>query len=172
MDSVFPVPACWTGLVPGWDSAWRLEIPGRAPEPPPSDTLSALHQQHDFHCSPRAGGAPSGKNKQTWRPSECKCTDPAHLTICEYGALASAVVSAVFGGKSTLWGHCVYTWRTACTAACGNYTHWLQPYQISPHAVCVCHVKQFWLLLSNNTNHSFATLLAVIDFWYSKILSP
>lgn len=44
-----------------------------------------MTHQHDFHWRPRAGGAPSGKNKQTWRPWECKCTDPAHLTLSEYG---------------------------------------------------------------------------------------
>lgn len=57
------------GLVPPvLDSAWRLEIWGRQPEPPPCDTLSALlhyHRQHrhDFPSCPRAGGAPWEKNK-------------------------------------------------------------------------------------------------------------
>lgn len=48
-------------------------------------SLPPVTHQHDFHWRPRAGGAPSGKNKQTWRPWECKCTDPAHLTLSEYG---------------------------------------------------------------------------------------
>lgn len=72
--------------------------------------------QHDFHWRPRAGGAPSGKNKQTWRPWECKCTDPAHLTLSEYGKSALAIllawVTACFWHESVcpiqgcVWGVC------------------------------------------------------------------
>lgn len=32
------------------------------------------------------------KNKQTWKPQECKCTDPAHLTVCEYGISVSLIM--------------------------------------------------------------------------------
>lgn len=130
MDSVFPAGACpllsshvlcccsGQGWSSAWDSVWRLEIPGRAPEPPPSDTLSALHHQHDFHCCPRAGGAPSGENKQIWRPVECKCTDPAHLIVCEYGA--SHIVAMLVRGCDFIICLCVQcfmcTWRTTCRA--------------------------------------------------------
>lgn len=84
----------------GWssvlDSAWRLEISGREPEPPPCDTLSALHHQHDFHSCPRAGGAPSGKNKtnkygggrsasvQALFIWPCVSTVPQHLWYCRH----------------------------------------------------------------------------------------
>lgn len=75
-------------------SVCRLEILGQALEPPPPSTLHPVTHQHDFQWSPRAGGAPSGKNKQTWRPWECKCTDPAHLTLREYGSSAPAILLA------------------------------------------------------------------------------
>lgn len=106
------------------DSVWRLEIPGRALEPPPCDTLSALHHQHDFHSSPRAGGAPWRKNKQIWRLQECMCTDPAHLALCEYHASVSGSRSAC--AKAQFW-HvlvCVqqdmYSWRTVCAELCSG----------------------------------------------------
>lgn len=64
MGSVSPAGRMLPSPREGRGSVRRLEIPGRAPEPPPSDTLSALHHRHDFHCSSRAGGAPSGEKKR------------------------------------------------------------------------------------------------------------
>lgn len=68
----------WT-LCRALSGDWRFQARPWSLPPPP------VTHQHDFHWRPRAGGAPSGKNKQTWRPWECKCTDPAHLTLSEYG---------------------------------------------------------------------------------------
>lgn len=138
MDSVFPVGSCpllcsAVALDRGWssarDSVWRLEIPGRAPEPPPSDTLSALHHQHDFHCSPRAGGAPSGKKQtnmeavgvQVYRP----CSFDSLWVWPAASVILLACVKAWFWNVSVCVQHDMYTWRTVCTELCvgGVYNH-------------------------------------------------
>lgn len=67
----------------GWPLCRALSADWRFQARPWS--LPPVTHQHDFHWRPRAGGAPSGKYKQTWRPWEYKCTDRAHLTLCEYG---------------------------------------------------------------------------------------
>lgn len=91
-------------------------------------SLPPVTHQHDFHWRPRAGGAPSGKNKQTWRPWECKCTDPAHMSLSEYGSSAPAILAP--------W---ACFWHVSVCSACTECSR-------------LCHWESVWLILGVNSN--------------------
>lgn len=103
-------PFLWTGLVLSFCEAIGDSRPG----------LGASPLWHTFSAAPLTWLSPLSKggwctfreNKQIWRLLECKCTDPAHLTACEYETTASLILLRC---SSTCFDVCSSVYNNLCT---------------------------------------------------------